>query len=176
MAAAVAATAGECCAVPSVADFRTAFPAFADDTIYPDAMVAAWLDLGQGMVNDAWGQFCQLGIMLWAAHELAKMQEAAQQAAGGNPSGVGGIVQSKSVGPVSVSYDTQLGQEEGAGQYNLTIYGRQYWQLAQLFGMGPIQHTLLGPSWRVGGGFAGIGTWTAWPGPWPFPGPAGFSS
>lgn len=164
----------DCCAVPSAEAFRTAFAAFADTATYPDATVEAWLALGQGMVNDAWGQFCQLGIMLWAAHELAKMQEAAQQAAGGNPSGVGGIVQSKSVGPVSVSYDTQLGQEEGAGQYNLTIYGRQYWQLAQIFGMGPIQFTLLGPSWPVGGGFAG--RWSAWPGPWPFPGPAGFSS
>lgn len=146
-----------------LATFRTAFTAFADTSLYPDASVQMWLDTGAQFVNCNWGPLQGYGQGLWAAHEIAKLAQAASQAASGNPGGVGGIVQSKSVGPVSVSYDTQLGTEgEAAGQYNLTIYGRQYWHYVRLFGMGAIQ---------VGAASAApFGSGIGWIGPPPWPG------
>jgi hypothetical protein len=153
---------GNGCTPLTPVTFRAMFPAF-DPTIYPDATVQIWLDLGQNFVDCClWGNLYQFGQGLWAAHELAKMQIAATAAAGGNPSGISGIMNSKSVGPVSVGYDTSIGTEPDAGQYNLTIYGRQYIHFARLMGIGPIQ---------VGAAsdpppFSG----PAWPGPPPWPG------
>ena len=121
-----------------VASFRTLFAQFADPAQYPDAGVQAWLNQAFYYVNCAWGPQQGWGQGLWAAHELAKLAMAATAAKGGNPLGITGIISSKSVGPVSVSYDTSLGTVEGAGQYNLTLYGRQYYQNALLFGAGPM--------------------------------------
>jgi hypothetical protein len=120
-----------------VATFRATFAAFA--TLPEDPVVQTWLDAGWYMVSDVWGPFRGIGQGLWAAHEMAKMAMANTAAAGGNPSGIGGIVSSKSVGPVSVSYDINLGTSEGAGHYNMTLYGRQYYSLMKTFGMGPFQ-------------------------------------
>src|SRR5215831_17482671 len=103
--------------------FRAMVPAFADVGSYPDATIQLWLDLAP-VDPCLWGQWYQLGQGLWAAHELAKFGPAGASA--GNPTGLGGPIASKSVGPVSVSYDTGIGAEEGAGQYNLTMYGRQF--------------------------------------------------
>jgi hypothetical protein len=50
--------------------------------------------------------------------------------------GVGGIVTNKSVDGVSVSYDTNSITLDGAGNYNSTKYGREFWQLAMIVGMG----------------------------------------
>ena len=83
-----------------------------------------------------------------------------------------GIVNNKSVDSVSIGYDTQMGADPEAGQYNMTLYGRQFWSMLKYLPIGPIQ---IGP-----GGCPGYYSPTsgAWIGPWPFPGPAqsGFSS
>jgi hypothetical protein len=146
------------------AGFRTMWaPAFDDTTKYPDATVTWWLCQAQNVIDPcAWGQMYQKGQGSWVAHELAMLASAAAQAAGGNPTGIGGIVSSKSVGPVSVSYDTQIGTEKDAGYYNYTIYGRQYIHWARLLGMGPIQ---------VGAvTIPPFGTARSWLGPIPLPG------
>ena len=56
------------------------------------------------------------------------------QSAGGT-----GIVSSKSVDGASVSFDTSTGAEQGAGFWNQTAYGREYWQLIQMMGAGGVQ-------------------------------------
>ena len=144
--------------------FRTAFPAFADTTTFPDAGVQLWLDMGCSMVNSCWGPMAGTGQGWWAAHELAKGATAAAQAASGNFSGIAGVVASKSVGPVSVSYDTKLGSEpEAAGNYNGTVYGRQYFHMAQLYGTGPLQIGAAScPPW----GSSPSGAWTGPPLGW----------
>jgi len=119
------------------ATFRLLFPAFADETKYPDAVIQMWLDMGGCMVNCAWGCMQAFGQGLWAAHEMAKLGAAAQPGAPLN--GITGVVSNKSVDSVSVGYDTNIGTIDGAGQYNLTIYGRQYYSFMRLFGMGPFQ-------------------------------------
>jgi hypothetical protein len=154
----------------TVAQFRAMFMAFADPTTYPDATIQQWLDLAP-LDPYIWDARYPLGQGLWTAHELAKFGPGGLAATGG-PSGLGGIVQSKGVGPVSVSYDTAIGSEgELAGQYNMTIYGRQFWSMAKLLGIGaPIQlGAATPPPSGTGSGWIG-------PPPWPWPGGSGFSS
>ncbi|HIU85196.1 MAG TPA: DUF4054 domain-containing protein [Candidatus Aphodousia gallistercoris] len=50
-----------------------------------------------------------------------------------------GLVSSKSVDGASIAYDNSIAQEEGAGFWNATAYGRELWQLMQLFGAGGYQ-------------------------------------
>lgn len=141
-----------------VASFRALFPAFADETAFPDATIQLWLDTAANFTNCAWGPLQGFGQGLWAAHELAKLTQAGQP---GVPlSGIVGIPNSKSVDSVSTGYDTELGTIEGAGSYNLTIYGRQYYQLMMVFGMGPFQ---FGPPEAPP-----PGTQIPWLGPWPW--------
>lgn len=74
---------------------------------------------------------------LYAAHYLTAY---GSTASGGNGNGgMLGVVASKSVDGASVSYDTSTGTEEGAGFWNMTAYGRELYQLMQIFGAGGIQ-------------------------------------
>ena len=151
----------------TVDEFRTLFPVFTSPP-YSDEMVKAWLDLAP-VDPCIWCDRYHLGQALWAAHELTKYGPNGLAGAAG--SGVSGAIQSKAVGPVSVSYDVRLGFVEGAGPYNLTIYGQQFYFFAQMIGLGSIPMQIGAATPSPSG--AGRG---AWPGPWPFPGAAGFSS
>lgn len=75
---------------------------------------------------------------LYTAHYLTFAKSAAGGGNGGDNSGLG-QVSSMSVDGASVSYDTSSSSEEGAGSWNLTAYGRELWQLIQLFGAGARQ-------------------------------------
>lgn len=149
--------------------FRMLFPAFADDTTYPDAMIQTWLNMCP-IDPCVWGSVYQLGMGLWVGHEMTKFGPNGLASLPGQ-TGVG-IVNNKSVDSVSIGYDTQMGADPEAGQYNMTLYGRQFWSMLKYLPIGPIQ---IGP-----GGCPGYYSPTsgAWIGPWPFPGPAqsGFSS
>jgi hypothetical protein len=140
--------------------FRAIFsPTFSDPVAYPDATIDWWLSMAP-VDPCIWGQWYQLGQGLWTAHELAKLGPV--NADIGGQTGLSLVVSSKGVGPVSVSYDNSLGAEEGAGQYNMTIYGRQYIHYARLMGAGPIQ---------VGAvTIPPYGTNFSWLGPPPIPG------
>jgi hypothetical protein len=144
---------------PLTADqFRAMFPEFNDPVAYPDATIEMWISLCP-IDPCIWGSMYNLGQGLWTAHELKKFGPANGT---GGLAQKGGPVQSKSVGPVSVSYDLTLGKEEGAGSYNNTIYGQQFIHWARLLGMGPIQ---------VGAvTIPPYGTARSWLGPPPFPG------
>jgi hypothetical protein len=48
-------------------------------------------------------------------------------------------VASKSVDGASISYDNATTAQEGAGFWNASIYGRELYQLMQLFGAGARQ-------------------------------------
>jgi hypothetical protein len=86
-----------------------------------------------------WGQFYNTGLRLYVAHNLALERQAARQAAsGGAPMG-SGVISGRSVGPASVSYDTQFGSENDGGNYNLTTYGSRFLRYLRMAGMGPVQ-------------------------------------
>jgi hypothetical protein len=125
----------------TVATFRTSFTEFTSATIYPDADVQFWLTYAGLLLNaNRWKSMLDLGTSLFIAHNLVLEQQAKASAANGAPPGLSsGIVSSKSVDKVSISYDTNSAAEKDAGQWNLTIYGQRYFRLMKMFGAGPLQ-------------------------------------
>lgn len=167
------------------AAFRTAYPEFANTAVYSDELITYWLQVAQlalncGTLYGVWtdspcvtGQpsWLDLGTGLYVAHYLSLEAYAIQQAATGQqPTGPSGIINSRAVGPASIGYDTVSSVEEGAGQWNLTLYGRRFYQLCQIRGGMPLQ---IGIGCPPPYSMASTG---AWAGPWPWPSQTGFSS
>lgn len=122
----------------TVEAFRETFPEFTADK-YPDAAVKIRLLLADKFFavdrfDDAQVRAHVVG--LYAAHYLAAYGSSASGCTG---AGTMGVVSSKSVDGASVSYDTSTGTEEGAGFWNITLYGRELYQLMRIFGAGGIQ-------------------------------------
>jgi Protein of unknown function (DUF4054) len=142
------------------AQFRALFPAFSDPNVYSDAMIQMWLNICP-IQYGVWGDLYQLGMGLWVAHELAKFGPNGLADRGG--AGGIGFPGSKSVGGVSLSYDYSLGADPEAGQYNMTLYGRQFWSMMKYLPIGPFQFGAPGPAnWPYP--YPWI---TVWGGPWP---------
>src|ERR1700678_2608703 len=95
--------------------FYTDFPAFSDEGKYPPPMVLMYLTMaGTSLQARTWGTWLTQGIELWTAHFLTlDAQNDAVAAQGGTPGVNGGVVASKSVGSVSVSYDSADTAEAG---------------------------------------------------------------
>lgn len=115
----------------TVDQFREIFPEFAAAT-YPDARIQFFLDLAYAQLNPrVWGGLLDRAAILLTAHNIAVAPRPSTTAGGAN-SFVGlatGLVSSKSLGGASVSYDNTTGSEDGAGSYNLTRYGQQFYSL-----------------------------------------------
>jgi hypothetical protein len=145
-----------------VAGFRSDFPEFGDTGKYPDSGVTYWMNLAGALFTGRWGlpapigqppSLYDLGVELFTAHNLALERRAQNEAASGAVPGMStGLVNSKSVNGVSLSFNTTLGIEQGAGYYNLTVYGLRFWNLLQMIGMGPI--TIVAPG-SVNGPYVG---------------------
>ena len=121
-------------------EFRKLFPEIDSDS-YPDVAVKARLALAAKFFSEeTWPDpVIRAHVMgLYTAHYLTFAKSAAGGGNGGDNSGLG-QVSSMSVDGASVSYDTSSSSEEGAGSWNLTAYGREVWQLIQLFGAGARQ-------------------------------------
>lgn len=121
--------------------FRANFPEFADTTAYPSTMLNFWVTLASQLVRECiWKDCWSAGISLYVAHEITlASQNAKAGKIGGVPGISGGIANSKSVGSVTVGYDTTSTAEKDAGWWNLTNYGKQFIRLARIFGAGAIQ-------------------------------------
>jgi len=121
-------------ATPS--EFRAAFPEFANKTTYPDAMVTYYAELANLTLNiERWGDFLTHGTYLFIAHYCALRAKAIADAAAGGIPGQSGVIASKSVSDVSVSFDTNASVEAGAGIYNSTTYGRELIKIARMVGI-----------------------------------------
>lgn len=116
------------------ATFRAATaPAFDDLIAFPPEAVDYWLGVAATRLPALiWGDNLSEGLVLFTAHRLALGRQAASSASGAP-------VSSKSVGGVSIAYNWEAATVEGAGAYNLTPYGREFWQLVQMIGMGVVQ-------------------------------------
>lgn len=154
--------------------FRVDLPEFVSTATYPNSAIAYWINLGTLLLNvERWGPGSAAavsppstvydnGLEMFVAHNLA-LEKMAQDAAnrGGTPGLSTGPQASKSVGPVSASYDTNAGIVKDAGHWNLTTYGTRFLSLVNVFGAGPVQ---VGGCWPSVNGFGG-----AWGGvipPW----------
>lgn len=160
------------------ATFRADLPEFADAAAYPPSAVAYWLGMAALMLNARrWGDGAvvavsppttkyDFGTEMFVAHNLVLERQATVAASkGALPGLMTGPVNSKSVGPVSIGYDSQAGIEDGASHWNLTVYGVRFIRLARFVGAGPIQ---------VGVGMRPALSGPAWPGPYPYPWGSGF--
>lgn len=124
-----------------LSQFRAAFPEFADIAVYPDTMLTFWAEVATLQVNsNRWCNQTGLGINLYVAHEITlAAQNWKTGVIGGVPGSTPGIVNSKTVGSVTVGYDTTSIAEKDAGYWNQTNYGRQFIRLARIFGSGCVQ-------------------------------------
>ena len=161
----------------TIAQFVADFPEFADAS---PAVFGFYLDLATMLLNPRrWPttpspttglSVLDRGTELFVAHNIALEQRTIKEAAFGAPVGVTqGPVSSKGVGPTSVGYDTASGVEADGGHWNTTIYGIRFLRLLRTVAAGPIQVGIgINPNPGTDG--------PAWPGPWPYPDPTGFSS
>jgi len=128
-----------------IAQFRQAFPEFADVARYPGSLVSFWAAIAEQLVSaDRFGDLWTHAVNLHVAHHLAMAianQEAAEQCAVPGAKNIMGGVTSKAVGSVSVSYSDSLAQasEQNGSHWNLTTYGVQYLNLARMIGQGCVQ-------------------------------------
>jgi Protein of unknown function (DUF4054) len=137
--------------------FRIDKPAFADATTYPDGTVQYFLDLSGVMINPSrWGQMTVEGMELITAHFLTLQRYAFLKAGGGAgaaagvPGLSGGLVSSKSVSKVSVSYDQSSTAIEGGGPWNYTVFGQQFLQWAMMAGTGGYETLAVASDGMVG--------------------------
>lgn len=121
--------------------FRTQFPEFLDTTVYPDQQIDFWAVVAQKQVRECvWVDQWLLGVSLYVAHEITLAAQNAKTAgAGGMPGTSGGVANTKTVGSVTVGYDSQVTSEKDAGYWNLTNYGKQFYRLMRIFGAQCIQ-------------------------------------
>lgn len=124
-----------------IAAFRSAFPEFANEQKYPDPMLTFWSELGTLLLNEErWGDLLTHGLYLYVAHNITLATiDMSSGDAGRTPGLTAGIITNKTVGDVSVSYDVNSVALENAGNYNMTKYGREFWQLMNIVGMGGAQ-------------------------------------
>jgi hypothetical protein len=129
--------------------FRTAFPEFKDTAMYPTEMITFWATLAETQVNPCvWKTMWATGVQLYTAHEITlAAQNAKQASSGGMPGTSGGVANQKTVGSVSVGYDSNVTSEKDAGYWNLTNYGKQFIHLARIYGAGAIQLVGSRPIW-----------------------------
>ena len=131
----------------TVSKFRTDFPEFADVTKYPTNGIQMYLNIANSSHDPIrWGQYWVMGVELYTAHFVALDALDVQSGSAGGVAGTSsGIVSSKSIGGVSVSYDVATGSEKDAGHWNLTNYGKRYFRFARIVGAGPVHVGPRGP-------------------------------
>ena len=123
------------------ATFLATFPEFDDVSQYPAAMVAFYLNLAVLRLNPlVWEESYDYGTALYTAHCLAIARRRAIAAKRGlMPGQASGPIAGKTVKDVSITYQGLISSLEGAGNYNLTDYGTQFWELVMIKGQGCIQ-------------------------------------
>lgn len=120
-----------------IGDFREKFPEFANVVAWPDPIIQFWSDLAELEVSTCrFGAASTHAVMVLTAHYLAM---AKLNGIGPNPGSGGGAATSKSVGDVSVSYDTSAISGVTGSLYAGTRYGTMYASMARRYGAGAVQ-------------------------------------
>lgn len=127
-----------------IEDFFSIYPQFQGLEELPDRIVKMYIDFANEVVNvERWGKQWVLGMCLFVAHFctvylMAYLDSNAEAAAVISSGQSKGLVSSKSVGDVSVSYDFSLAMQnvEGWGQFNLTTFGNQFVSISKLMSKG----------------------------------------
>jgi hypothetical protein len=137
----------------TAAIFRQAYPEFTDVAKYPDTMVDFWIGVAAVMLPaQTWGvgvvpvtlpltALYDIGALNYVAHQVTvEARAVAAVAAGGDPGQASkGPITGESVGGVSRSYDAAATLLESGGDWNRTIYGVRFLQIARMVGSGPVE-------------------------------------
>lgn len=125
----------------TAAAFRVVYPEFSSTVTYTDATIDRLIALAVKLLPETrWKDLLDDGIGLYVAHYLSLSARAARLASSSAiPGAVVGVLSAKAVDKVSASYDVSATTLEGAGHWNGTSYGVQFWQLAMMVGAGPVQ-------------------------------------
>ena len=121
--------------------FREHFPEFTSATIYPDALIGFWSAFAELSVSsdNAGDLYVPLVELATAHHITTAANDAVSASSGASPgSGGGGVIGSKTIGSITVSYDHSKAMNANADDWNMTSYGRRYWRLMRMLGAGPV--------------------------------------
>lgn len=117
---------------PTPATLKAKYPEFES---VPDATVQAWLDDAYVDVDASWGDNQARGQLLLAAHWLVLAGQPGVSSGGGGSIGVSGPIKRDKVGDAETEFFGWGAANPGAGDFGLSIYGRQYYELMRtLFG------------------------------------------
>jgi len=130
----------------TICDFLSIYPNFEgvlnDPTVFPKEVIDMYIQFAQDCVSiKRWGRQWKFGMCLFLAHfftihlqaQFPENATAQEVLAYGQSKG---LITSKSVGDVSVSYDfsAAVNGVESWGQFTTTTYGLQFANLAKLLG------------------------------------------
>jgi hypothetical protein len=123
----------------TVAQFRSAFPEFTSATQFPDVIVQNWLTFAYSVLPACrWGAQQDMGAMLYCAHMTTRQAIALAEGANGAPPGMSpGVIASKTVGELSISYDVAQADPQSSF-WNTTIYGQQFSHISRMIGAGAL--------------------------------------
>lgn len=122
-------------------EFQASFPDGEFNSLSAE-YIQKFLDAAVPMFNvNRWGLFYSEGLACYVANSIAVSKARAlrpiAQATGGN-------ISEKHVGPVGVSFDTQLLILQAKDTLMATDYGRRYCELRDMVGMGGVSGGLAG--------------------------------
>lgn len=117
--------------------FRLDFPEFADPVAYSNEQLTFWGDLSELEISSTrFGAARAHAVELLAAHYMAVSR---LNGMGTTPGAGGGLVASKSVGDVSVSYDNSGVTGVTGSLWSGTRYGVLLSQMMRRYGAGALQ-------------------------------------
>jgi Protein of unknown function (DUF4054) len=151
----------------TVDQFRQNFPEFKSAIVYPDTMVSLWLNFAYLLLSSRrWRQALDMGAQLYTAHQITLQGLSTAEGANGAPPGMAqGPISAKTVGELTINYDTAMGGTAEDGSWAQTRYGTFFVKLARQFGSGPVQTPPgVAPLGQFSGVFFPMGP--AWSGPW----------
>lgn len=129
-------------------DFLNIYPQFGKDSdeneIVPSTIIDMYIQFAHACVKQSrWQNGWELGISLFVAHFCTLWVQSFQDPSSGanavmQAAQTKGLVTSKSVGDLSISYDfsTALGDLNGWAAWKLTTFGVQFASMAKIIGKG----------------------------------------
>ncbi len=128
----------------TICDFFDIYPQFMDNDALPAEMIEIYIEFANEAINiHKWGKQWKLGMSLFVAHfctvyMMSFTPEGSSAAAVIAAGQTKGLISSKSVGDVSVSYDFSYAVQDVAtwGQFNLTMFGNQFVSIAKMMTKG----------------------------------------
>jgi len=122
-----------------IEQFRKDFTEFSKVEDYPDSMIKFWSATAELSISkDRAGNLYLTVSELATAHYITLARNDSLSAStGASPgAGGGGVVSSKTIGSVSVNYDTAITAIKDGGHWNQTKYGRMYLEHMRRLGAG----------------------------------------